>query len=178
MRACAHASETSFTCNTLSSRISAAYCCAPVTRSTAPRRGREVPNDCHSVYRLQQGFSPVSARCELNCTHDAAVTAAPAQVPGEPFLDLVFTRVRISRQQISGRDDHPGNAEPALHGAVSTNACCSGSSRSDRRPAPRWSGRSRHRIRRPARDTRSRRGRSAAPCTRRIRLRRSILSCR
>ena len=53
--------------------------------------------------------------CQRDSGDDAAVASAAAQVTREAVLDFLFARAWIRREEISRRDDHPGNAEPALH---------------------------------------------------------------
>lgn len=53
---------------------------------------------------------------ERDRADDAAISRATAQIAGEPLFDFRLVRVGSYREEISGRDDHPRDAKPALHG--------------------------------------------------------------
>lgn len=59
----------------------------------------------------------LSHDCEPNGLKNRLVPRTAAQVPGHRLDDLLIGRVRTSPQEPARRHDHPGSAEPALHGA-------------------------------------------------------------
>ena len=78
---------------------------------------------------------------------DLRVAGAAAEVARERLADLVVGRVRDAPQQVGGRDDEPGRAEAALHGARVDERLLHRVQLARRRPAPRPSS---PRGRRPA----------------------------
>ena len=66
---------------------------------------------------FSHGDAPPRLR-DSNGTHDVGVAGAAADIAGEVVTDFVLGRVRVSREQLADRHDHPRRAEAALQGVV------------------------------------------------------------
>src|SRR5213592_1979675 len=68
----------------------------------------------HLRVHVVSGFSRTRARRLRDRVENVRVARAAAQVSAQPFGDLVARRLRVLREQMDGRHDHPGRAVATL----------------------------------------------------------------